>query len=340
MRIEQYNGNRNEWDEYVRNSPNATIYHQIEWKEIIENFFGHKAYYLMAKEDDNLQGVLPLFLMKSSLFGKFIVSLPFHCIGGVCTDDETTRKNLVEAAVRLTKEEGADYLELRTTDNVEAGLITRDHKASFVLDLNPGIDEIWALFKKQTRNRIRKAEKSDLTVKFGHEYIKEFYNCNARHMRDLGLPGHKFDFFKKVLEIFPQDSQIAIIVNKGKTIAAKFFMFYKNKVYLIWGASSKSAKELMPNYLLTWEVIKYAAGLGYRYCDFGRSTVDTGPYYFKESWGGELKPLYWQYYLNNGAKIPNLSPSNSKYNFAISIWKKLPVSIANLIGPKIVKYIP
>jgi len=340
LKICLYKDEMQEWDDYIKNSSYANIYHQVAWKEIIEKSFGHKAYYLMAKENDRLQGVLPLFLMRSRLFGKFIVSLPFHCIGGVCADDDTTKKGLVEAAIRLTKEEGADYLELRGTDKVGAGLVTRDHKASFILDLNPGIDKIWSLFRKQTRNRIRKAEKSDLTVKFGHEYIREFYDCDARHMRDLGLPGHKFDFFKMVLETFPPDSQIAIIVHKGKTIAAKFFMFYKNKVHLIWGASSKNSKELMPNYLLTWEVIKYAFGLGYRYCDFGRSTVETGPYHFKESWGGELKPLYWQYYLNNGAKIPDLSPSNARYKFAISMWRKLPMPIVEFVGPKIVKHIP
>jgi len=331
---------KREWDGYLKRSPHATIYHQANWRDIFEDFFGHNTYYLMAKENGDIKGVLPLALMKSKIFGNFMVSLPFHCVGGVCADNEKTEAHLINVAIRITKEEDLDYLELRNVRKKENGLETKNHKASFVLDLSPGPDELWQNFKKQIRNRIRKSEKHGLSAKFGHQYINEFYECYATHMRDLGLPIHDLSFFKKVLNIFLESSQIAVITQKGKVVAAKFFMFYKNTAYLIWGASLKEEREYMSNYLLTWEVIKYVANLGYKYCDFGRSTVNTGPFYFKQNWGGQLKPLYWQYYLNNGNKMPDLSPFNSKYRFAIRIWKRFPLAFTKLIGPEIVKHIP
>lgn len=117
-------------------------------------------------------------------------------------------------------------------------------------------------------------------------------------------------------------------------------MSYKDTVYLIWGASLKQYSEYMPNYLLTWEAIKYASNLGFRYCDFGRSTLNTGPYHFKESWGGQMKQLYWQYYLNGHKELPELNTENPKYKFAINVWKKLPMPVVELVGPRIAKHIP
>lgn len=342
MKIELYNNNAREWDEYVNKTSHSNIYHKAGWKRIFEDFFEHKTFYLMAKEDGDIKGVLPLVLMKSRVFGKFIVSLPFHCIAGVCAEDENSARCLIDEAIQITKEEKTDYLELRNVEErIADGLITENHKASFILDLTPGIDKLWQGFKKQIRNRIRKAEKNNFSIKFGHEYIKEFYDCYATHMRDIGLPVHNFVFFRKVLEVFPkEETQISIITHSGKTIASKFFMLCKDTVYLMCGASLKDEKELMPNYLLTWEVIKYAANAGYKYLDFGRSTINTGPYYFKQSWGGQLKPLYWQYHLNNGNKMPELNTDSRKFKIASSIWKKLPVSVTKFIGPRIVKYIP
>lgn len=340
MEILLYSTEKKGWDEYVARAHHATLYHELGWKHIFEDFFGHKALYLMAKEGDNIKGILPLVSMKSRLFGKFIVSLPFHCIGGACADDPSAEHALIAEAINTTKKEKVDYLELRNSEKKEANFITQSHKAGFLLDLTPGLDDLWKGFKKQIRNRVRKAEMGNPVIKFGHEYLNDFYNCYSAHMKQLGLPMHDILFYKAVLNTFPEESRIAVVFHNGRPIGAKFFIMHKDTMYLIWGASAEEARELMPNYLLTWEVIKYALKAGYKYCDFGRSTVNTGPYYFKESWGGRLQPLYWQYYLNNGNKIPDLTSSGSKYKFATEVWKRLPAPVTNFIGPRIVKYIP
>jgi hypothetical protein len=72
------------WDEYVLNSNSSTFYHQIGWRNVVEKTYKHKPVYLIAKENGELKGVLPLFLMKSIIFGKKLVSVPFAPYGGVC----------------------------------------------------------------------------------------------------------------------------------------------------------------------------------------------------------------------------------------------------------------
>ena len=73
---------RARWDEFVRASA-ASGYHEWAWRGVIERTFDHRGHYLMATRGDVVEGVLPLILMKSFLFGRFVCSLPFLNYGGV-----------------------------------------------------------------------------------------------------------------------------------------------------------------------------------------------------------------------------------------------------------------
>ena len=84
------------WDSYILKSSTSTFYHQIGWRNVIEKTYKHKPIYLIAKEKGEIKGVLPLFLIKSMIFGKKLVSVPFAPYGGVCADDKTIEKALVE----------------------------------------------------------------------------------------------------------------------------------------------------------------------------------------------------------------------------------------------------
>ncbi len=103
--FELKNSNEKAWDEYVFNHPNSTFYHQIGWKNVVEKRYGHKPYYLLAKEDGEIKGVLPLFLMKSLLFGRKLVSVPSAPYGGACADSRTIEKALVEEVKWITSGE-------------------------------------------------------------------------------------------------------------------------------------------------------------------------------------------------------------------------------------------
>ena len=82
MRIEACRDSA-KWDAYVASMPTASNYHRWNWKHVIEDTFNHEAFYLAAFEGDAIQGILPLFRMKSRLFGHFLVSIPFFSCGGI-----------------------------------------------------------------------------------------------------------------------------------------------------------------------------------------------------------------------------------------------------------------
>lgn len=79
---------------------------------------------------------------------------------------------------------------------------------------------------------------------------------------------------------------------------------------------------------------------GYKIFDFGRSKQETGPFHFKRHWGFEPQALPYQYFLPKGGEIPNVNPSNPKFQPFIALWKRLPLSIANRLGPFLIKYLP
>jgi lipid II:glycine glycyltransferase (peptidoglycan interpeptide bridge formation enzyme) len=97
---------------------------------------------------------------------------------------------------------------------------------------------------------------------------------------------------------------------------------------------------MCPNNLLYWEAIRLAIENGFGKFDFGRSTPDEGTYRFKEQWGARPVQLHWHYLMRDNASLPELNTKNPKYQLAIKVWQRLPVSVTKLIGPTIVKNIP
>ena len=101
------------WDAFVQRCPQATFFHRVGWREILEDVFRHRPHYLIAERKGEISGVLPLAEVRSLVFGKALVSLPFCVYGGPAADDGDTERALVTAAAELARSLGVDYLELR-----------------------------------------------------------------------------------------------------------------------------------------------------------------------------------------------------------------------------------
>ncbi len=343
MDIVENLGNAAEWDKYVQRSETATFYHQIGWKNVIEKTFGHKSYYLIAKENEELKGILPLFLIKSRLFGSSLVSLPFVDYGGVVAESGEISKKLIDKAIEIAKENEVDYLELRHIKRIEdERLLVKTTKTSFILPLNPDPEIIWEKALHQNkRNKIRKANKY-LNVYIGNRE-QDILKCNkvfSKAMRELGTPTYPKEFLQNIVETFSDQTIIFLVNFKEKVIGAKIAFVFKDMMIFLLHYSLREYFKFAPNDLLYWTAIKYACEKGYKICDFGRCTVNSRTFEFKKKFRGEQRQLYYQYYLNNTNELPDLAPSSKKYRLAISIWKKLPLFITKIVGPKIVKNIP
>jgi len=330
---------RRGWDHFIEADP-ATLAHAGSWLSVICQAFGHEDRSLVAERDGEICGVLPMMLLRHWFFGTSHVSLPWLDYGGVLADGPETSRALLDAAIAQAREDRVSFIEFRSMEVVDSELPTRDDKVTLVLELDTA-EQVWKSLDPKVRNQVRKAQKAGLRCQFGREeLLPEFYRVFARNMRDLGTPVWGISLFRNILGAFPKTSEIAVVRLGDQAVGGGLVLSFKDTVYMPSASSLREYFHLCPNNLLYWEVIKRACENGYKTFDFGRSTVGSGTYSFKKQWGPEVKPLYWQYVLLDGKEMPQLNPSNPRFKFLIEVWKRLPLPIANWLGPRIVRHLP
>lgn len=330
------------WDAYVTTHANATGYHLLAWRQVIDCVFGHRTFYLYAKDEEgSIRGVLPLAFLSSRLFGRFLVSLPFLNYGGVLASDAESERALLQRAVELASEVGARHIELRHGPQLGSGWIDRQHKVSMRLEVPGDFASLWRGFSAKVRSQVRRAEKEGISCRIGGmDLLDDFYTVFTRNMRDLGTPVQGRNFFANILQAFPDAARVAAVYLKDRVLAAGFLYGFRDMLEIPWASSDRRYNRLAPNMLLYKSVLEYACERRFRVFDFGRSTPDSGTYKFKEQWGARPVALHWYYWLAEGDTLPDLSPSNSKFRLAISVWRRLPLAVSRRLGPNIVRYIP
>lgn len=329
------------WDDYVTDHPNATIYHTSVIRKVIENTFGHSSHYLAVEDisTHELQGVLPLIEMKSRLFGHFLISVPFFNYGGVLASTQVAELELLKQASILATKLGAQHIEYRHTDN-HIDLPGKSEKAAMLLNLPDNKEELWSDIGTKVRAQIKRAQRNDVQVRTGGiEILNDFYRVFSQNMRDLGTPVYAKSFFYNMIKACPT-AQIINIYLDGKPVSTGFVLGWRDTLEIPWASTIKSANKYDTNMLLYWEILKYAIQNQYQIFDFGRSSKNANTYRFKKQWGAKPHDLYWNYWLPGTGKLPEINPNNPKFRLMVSAWMRLPLPVANLIGPLIVKSIP
>jgi serine/alanine adding enzyme len=338
--FEYSESNAIEWDSYVAGNEDCWFYNRFGWKPVIEKTYDHNSYFLANKTDGRITGILALVLVKSRLFGNSLTSLPFLDTSGLIADDSATEKTLLEKAMNLGEELKVDYLDLRQSEPLEAELVSDTRKVSLTIELKPDCEQLWKSLSSERRTRIRKAKKSGLTSEVGDiELLPTFYNIWAENMRDLGSPAHSYSFFENVLTEFKDSTGIILVRHENTCIGGAIYFAYKKRLGVPWVSSLRKYFHLYPNNILYWDAMCHAVHRGDKIFDFGRSSRDSGTYKFKILWGANPRQLYWQfkYFGRETNYIPD--EGSLKYRMATWAWRRLPVGLSKIIGPKIRKNI-
>jgi len=336
-------GSHTQWDNYVNKHLQGSIYHLSSWKGLIESIFKHRCiYYYALNEQGDICGILPSINLKSKLFGNFIVSMPFFNYGGVLADNEQISNQLncyLQIQAEKCKVSHIQYREqLERTENL---LPVSIEKVNMILTLPDSQEALGKSIGSKRRSQIKRPIREGVKHKIGGiELLDDFYRVFCENMRDLGTPVYGKNFFKSIFKQFHEHCSIAIIYWQDKPVSAGFLMRYQDRMEIPWASTLSYANRISVNMYLYWQILTFAIETGSKTFDFGRSTVDAGTYKFKKQWGAEPLQCYWYHWVPIGGELPNLSPSNSKFEFAIKCWKKLPLPVANLLGPKLVKNLP
>lgn len=329
------------WNNYVSNNPKASLYHQYNWKTVIEKSFGHQSHYFAAYDNRSIVGILPTTRLTSRLFGDFGVSVPYFNYGGVLANSSAIADKLLDAASGFYRTEGSSHLEVRSTNPTLSSWPNTTDKVSMIRPLPSTTEQLDKELGTKIRAQIRRAQRENTEVAIGgRDLLDEFYCVFARNMRDLGTPVYSKTFFAHILEQYPDQANVVTIKLNQRPVAAAFLLGHRDMLEIPWASTLKEANPLSVNMQLYWEVLSLAVRKGYAYFDFGRSTKEANTYRFKKQWGAKPIQHHWYYWLKEEKELPKLKPDNPKFQLAIALWRKMPIWLTKVIGPPIVKNLP
>ena len=328
-----------EWDGLVRRSVGWTHFHLWGWRDVIERTYGHECVYLEARGADGaIAGVLPLVHVRSALFGRYLVSMPFVNYGGPLGSRDAVAA-LTTAAVTEARTRGAKLLELRCRVEQPVELPVSHRKITVLLDLPAGDpEELFRRLPAKLRSQVRRPQKEGVEVRFGLDQVAPFYGVFARHMRDLGTPVQSHRLFDAIAAVFP-DTVFACAYLGGKPVAAGCGFRWGDEFEITWASALREYNTIAPNMLLYWRTVERCMAQGVRVFNFGRCTPDSGTHRFKRQWGGRDEPLWWYQWSARGAAATP-SPDDGAYSWGPRIWRRLPLEITKRLGPLVVRGIP
>jgi FemAB-related protein (PEP-CTERM system-associated) len=329
---------RTEWDAYIARTEDGTFFHLSGWKTIFEEVFRFKTHYLIAEQNGRITGVLPCVEQNSLLFGRGLIAAPFCVEGGPC-GDPASREALDRAAQDLMAQTRSSYIEFRSHQASRAGWQVKSNLyAKFIRPLSADHEANLQAIPRKQRAVVRKALQSDLTVSVERD-PKRFYAVYARSVQNLGTPVFGLRYFRRLCEIFGEQCDIVVVSDNGVAVSAVLNFYFKDTVLPYYGGGTVEARRSGANDLMYWETMRHAADRGFRRFDFGRSKAGTGAFAFKKNWGFEPEWLQYDYWLADGAVLPDNNAASPKYSLLVNSWKRLPAFVADALGPLLTRHL-
>jgi FemAB-related protein (PEP-CTERM system-associated) len=325
------------WDNFARTQHSATFFHLSGWKKVIEDSLGHRCYYLFAQQGSEIVGVLPLTHMRGRIFGNSLISNGLCVYGGPVATTPAALAALDAAALELAQDLGVERIEYR--------LLQRRHstwqcnsETYVTFRKKIGHDpekELLAIPRKQ-RAMVRKGLQRGLQSEIDVD-VSRMYPLYAESVRNLGTPVLGRRYFECLKSVFSRESEVLTVVADRKPISSVLSFFFRDEVLPYYGGGGEAARDYAANDFMYWEVMRRACEAGLGVFDFGRSKVGTGSFAFKRHWGFEPQPLYYEHHLKTLTEVPAINPLNPKYAMMIALWRRLPLPVANLLGPFIAR---
>lgn len=325
------------WDAFVDACPEASFFHKAGWQRIISEVFRHRTYFLYAERAGLVEGVLPLAQVKSLLFGNSLTSLPFAVYGGVAAASAAAVEALELEAQALARQLGVAHLELRNVRRRHAEWPLQDLYVRFRKDLAPDVEANMQAIPRKQRAMVRKGIKNGLSSEIDSDSGR-FFALYADNVHRHGTPAFSRRYFEALQQVFGADCEILTVVEgSGRPLSSVLSFYFRDEVLPYYAGDEISARELAANDFKYWELMRRSCERGLKVFDYGRSKQGTGSYAFKKNWGFEPQPLFYEYCLYRRDSVPQNNPANAKYRLLIDTWRRLPVGLANWLGPFIVR---
>ena len=327
---------------FVDAHPEATPFHRPAWLNAVARGTGNRALVLAIEHGDELSAILPLLEVHSPLFGRVMVSSGFGVGGGVLAGTSSDAKTLFAFAEELALHRSCPTIELRggPLPLDRAGWKVRhDSHNGYAADLAKDDEAQLLWVPRKQRAEVRKSLVGDLTVTVGQAPNDRaaHYAVYAESVRNLGTPVFPRSLFGEVLAAFGDDADILTVWHGERPVASVLSLYHRGAVMPYWGGGTQAARQLRANDRMYYELMLHARRRGCKRFDFGRSKANSGAGEFKKNWGFEPQPLGYASWTAPGVAARDADPASDRHAARIALWKKLPLPLANTIGPWIAR---
>ncbi|MFO7153451.1 MAG: peptidoglycan bridge formation glycyltransferase FemA/FemB family protein [Caldicoprobacter oshimai] len=304
---------REKYEKFIQSHPKGHFMQSLKWAEVKSNWLNE---IITVKDNQgNIKGAMSLLIRKLPFVNYTIMYSPR---GPVCDiHDYATIKELIDKAREVARRYKSYVLKLDPDvekDNLEFQKIvkklgfriksnSKDFEGAqprfvFRLDIkNKTEEELLMSFHQKVRYNIRLAMRKGVEIRIGSkDDIPEFHKIMVETgIRDKFVV-RSASYFEKMLDCLgPDNIRLYLAYYRGNMIAGAIAVAYGNKCWYLYGASSNQHRNVMPNYLLQWEMIKWAVERGCDIYDFRgvSGNVDKnhplyGLYRFKKGFGGKF----------------------------------------------------
>lgn len=329
------------WGPWAAQHSDASIFHSVEWKNVIGRVLPHRHRYLVAKRAGAIVGILPLVVVSSMLFGTSLISVPFGVYGGVVGDDDESRRALLDRARRIAADCGAKYVELRHSVSPFAELPKSSLYSTFIADVPETHDACLERIPRKARAEVRKALKDEqLTFVEDPGSIGRLFDLFSINKRSLGSPIFPFALFEEAAAAMKGRVYIHSVMHAGRAIATVMSFAHRGTIMPYYSGTAPGAERMSASNFMYFRLMEWALDNGFKKFDFGRSREGTGAYAFKRHQGFEPTPLAYDYVLVKARALPSLNPSNPKFDLAKRIFSSMPLGIARLVGAYVSRRAP
>lgn len=326
-------------DAFVLAHPQGTPFHRPAWMTAIARATGNRPHMIAAVgPSGSIRGVLPYHHVQSRLFGQALVSSAFAVGGGILAKDPAAAAILGSAVQDVALANGALPVELRGGPLPACRWTTRvgDH-VGFCRPLAPDDEAELLAVPRKHRAELRKALANPaLRVEHGRSarFLRDHYRVYGESVRNLGTPVFSRHLFREVLRRFGEDADITVVYEGHRPVSTVFTLYHQGRVMPFWGGGVADARRLRSNELMYYRLMGHARTRGMTLFDFGRSKAGSGQAAWKKSFGFTAEPLAYHDWSPSGA-TRDISPDSARYQWRIALWKRLPLPLANFIGPLI-----
>ncbi|HEX8058890.1 MAG TPA: FemAB family XrtA/PEP-CTERM system-associated protein [Novosphingobium sp.] len=329
-------------DAFVAAHPDGTPFHTSAWLQCVAAGTGNAALALVAERHGEIAAYLPLSEIHSPIFGRLLASSGFAVDGGLLAAKGVDGAAIFAFAEELAERRSCLAIELRggpqPQDRNGWTLKTESH-CGFVTPLAADDEAQLLAIPRKQRAEVRKGLANEFEIEIGTSRRDRdaHYAVYAESVRNLGTPVFPRALFDAVLDRFGDAANILTVRHAGVAVASVLSLYHRGAVMPYWGGGTYAARALRANDRMYFELMLHARQRGCSHFDFGRSKTNSGAYHFKRNWGFEPEPLTYAAWTAPGADPRDADPTSAKHKLQIAVWQRLPLAVANRLGPLIAR---